>query len=798
MKTKQKNKKAPISVKKIKEPISNKIVKAISEVKKISERIVGYLPYEIEFVKAKYSGRTQRPAKITALEKGIIGILLIDDFSSFERIGAILGLDVVNDKAEKAILTSAINTLRGFNAIEGDDSCIALTENGRTYAEKGERPDSYTSTFELYINPQIPNWLNIKPGIGKYTIHIKEINTPINDLGLSLDQIKAYAEYQATNVHFPQERFLLESAVWVEGNKATYRVYVCFVQNVANSNDIRAFVFDENSNSINNEFTDQINSDESLKRELLNQCIELECKTDADITILADEEIAEAIAEIPEEIKIAEQRLIKEEAQEHTEHANDSADDPLLVPIVKLPTKDRLRKKALYDSLSFELELQRMFSEDEADEIWLISPWIHGLEKKTRSVFIEERGPMIERLLSDEDKRVFVAYSAPSVDRSGKPKVDENGNIIYNIDDDVKAMIENLEATYPNFYFAELPEFHVKNVIEVKGDQKILFSGSFNVLSFSVSEKQTHIRREEMTLAHHAVAKKKYEDYLLEFAQTYAKRIRNEIESLTPQNCKNFKNEKLEYFLSIDNSEINKLFTPLQDMIEELTILLFKEEILNRLTILDQKLVVAKNLGGINPKDKKSYDLEFSSITKVIKDNLNLSDDPAVEDHLRATKEKIENLQIKAIFPGKMNKGSKRPQNRNIDYSSPEKSSLLPKARDIMELGVPASKEDLWNLLLSLLYLFLQREITKVELQNQVKHIVCDLPHLYDGLKIEPSRNNDEASNVTLFIDDKGISLNNLFFGNKLAECKKHEKFARIQRINWVNNKNIELEISKI
>lgn len=54
-----------------------------------------------------------------------------------------MGLDVVNDKAEQSILRTAIETLRGFNAIEGDDSCMALTDAGRMYAERGERPDTY-------------------------------------------------------------------------------------------------------------------------------------------------------------------------------------------------------------------------------------------------------------------------------------------------------------------------------------------------------------------------------------------------------------------------------------------------------------------------------------------------------------------------------------------------------------------------------------------------------------------------------------------------------------------------------
>ena len=147
---------------KVQEPIGTRIAKAVFEEKKISERIFGYISYDINFIKATYAGKTQRPAKITSLEKGIVGILLVDETSSFEKIGLILGLDVVNDKAEQSILRTAIDTLRGFNAIEGDDSCMALTDAGRTYADKGERPDTYTKSFDIYVDKSHLSWLNIK------------------------------------------------------------------------------------------------------------------------------------------------------------------------------------------------------------------------------------------------------------------------------------------------------------------------------------------------------------------------------------------------------------------------------------------------------------------------------------------------------------------------------------------------------------------------------------------------------------------------------------------------------------
>lgn len=388
-----------VAPKKIQDSIGTRIAKAVYAAKKISERIFGYISYDITFVKATYTGKTQRPAKITALEKGIVGILLVDETASFEKIGTILGLDVINDKAEQAILRTAITTLQSFNAIEGDDSCMALTDGGRAYAEKGERPDSYTKSFDIFVDTEHPSWLNIKNCLGDNINNIDEINTPCNNLNLDLEQIKEYAEYQAQDVHYPQNRYILESATWNEGHEATYKVYVCFVQNVA-TDEVRTFVYDENQEALNESIAEQINKDDVLKAELLSNCIRLECENNEDTELLEGEAAETAIAEIPIELKEAELQMIREEEAENTNE--EDIDDKQSVCTQKSSGKDRLHKKALYDSLSFEVELQKIFKEDNPDEIWLISPWIR------KGAFIHDRGPMIENFLNDENKHVFI------------------------------------------------------------------------------------------------------------------------------------------------------------------------------------------------------------------------------------------------------------------------------------------------------------------------------------------------------------------------------------------------------
>lgn len=664
--SKMKNKKNTVS-QNVLEPIGTRIAKAVFEEKKISERIFGYISYDINFVKATYVGKTQRPAKITSLEKGIVGILLIDETSSFEKIGLILGLDVVNDKAEQSILRTAIETLRGFNAIEGDDSCMALTDAGRTYAERGERPDTYTKSFDIYVDKSHLSWLNIKNCIGDNLSKINEVNTPCDNLNLSLEQIKQYAECQAQDVHFPQNRYILESAIWREGHEASYKVYVCFVQSIASSEEVRALVFDENSNALNPIMSKQINSNPELLTELLENCIKFECEIDEETIILEGDAVETAKSEISEDIKEAEKQLVLEEEDAHKAHLSDtSADSSQLIN--KTTDKERLHKKALYDSLSFELELHKIFNEDDPDEVWLISPWIR------KGAFMHDRGPLIENFLKDENKRVFIAYSEPASNNDGKPMMDE----------EVEPGIKLLDEQYPNFFHVQLPEFHLKNVIEVKGEQKILFSGSFNVLSFSVSEEQKHVRREEMTLAHHTVAKNKYADFQLEFAEIYAARIQKEIENIEVASLANYKNERLDYFLSIDNPEVHKLFSPIEDLLEEKTLGCLKEELYKKLTKIGQELIVASNMGGLNMKDKKRYKSSLESISKDL--TYNSIDDPSIVELLENNIKLLDVVPDKKIFPTKYSAKNTRqtsaPQkDKKISYTE---SASISEVKDMI------------------------------------------------------------------------------------------------------------------
>ena len=779
MKKIKKNHNTP-ATKKVQESISSRIAKAVYEAKRISERIVGYVSYDIKFVRATYNGKTQRPAKITALEKGIVGILLVDESSSFEKIGTILGLDVVNDKAEQSILRNKIDLLKGFGAIEGDDSCYALTTEGRVYADKGERPDSYTKSFDIFVDVSHPSWLDIKNGIGENSKKIEEINTPCDDINLDLETIKSYAENQAQDVHFPQNRYLLESATWHSGHEASYKVYVCFVQNVANSDDVRAFVFDENSNTLNDVIANYINKDSSLKEELLNNCIHYEIENNEETTILEGDDVEVAKSEISEEIKEAEQKIIKEENGESDDNSEEeetelSQSNKLSGTITKVLTKDRLHKKALYDSLSFEVELQKIFTEDDPDEVWLISPWIR------KGAFLHDRGPMIEDFLRDENKRVFIAYSEPATNNDGKPMMDE----------EVEPGIKLLDEQYTNFFYVQLPEFHLKNVIEVKGDQKVLFSGSFNVLSFSVSDQQTHVRREEMALAHHSVAKKKYEDCQLEFAEIYANRIRKEIEQLDLDMLANYKNERLEYFLKIDNEEIRKLFSPLEDMLEEKAYERIKSEVNKKLVKIGQKLVAASNMSGLNPKDKKRLTSMLTTIESEMQNNS--IDDPSMLDLLNNNKDLLEKIREKKIFPGRKESNTTKPVNKTprVNTTTEDKSN------GILNTEPDATIEGLTLYIASLSLAFINREIKKNALNAKLLAIIEDeeMVNLLEMVGVANSKNVDNAFDLSLGINGYLFRFSKLF-NDRESFSSKQKRAKRF--LTQVTPSNIQAIVNKL
>jgi hypothetical protein len=383
--------------------------------------------------------------------------------------------------------------------------------------------------------------------------------------------------------------------------------------------------------------------------------------------------------------------------------------------------------------------------------------------------------------LRDEDKRVFIAYSEPATNNDGKPMIDE----------EVEPGIKLLSEQYPNFFYVQLPEFHLKNVIEVKGDQKVLFSGSFNVLSFSVSDQQTHVRREEMALAHHSVARKKYEDCQLEFAEIYAHRIRKEIEKLDLDMLTNYKNERLEYFLNIDNEEIRKLFSPLEDMLEEKAYERIKSEVYKKLVKIGQELVAASNMSGLIPKDKKRLTSMLTTVESEMQNN-NI-DDPSMKELLNNNKELLEKIREKKIFPGRKEANITKPVNkfpRVITTNEDKPKSILSSEPD-------ATIEGLTLYIASLSVAFINREIKKTALNAKLLSIIEDdeLVNLLEMIGVANSKNVDNAFDLSLGINGYLFRFSTLFNDRESFDSKK----KRAKRfLTKVNPSNIQAIVNKL
>ena len=328
--------------------VALRIAQMMANVKKISERIVGYVPFDYVFQAQTYHATSNRPAKITPLERAIVGILKVDSHQDLITIGEILGLDIKHDIAEKEILNHAVESMRQYGVIEGDDSYLSLTERGNLFASTGERPETFSGDFDLWIDPKHISITSLKNDLK--ADYVEDIDVNAESLNLTLDAIKNFAEHQASNFQTEKLRFVLSEANLNACAAKYYQLYICFLQSVRD-NQITLFVYDDHQQCIMPTLSEQFNQDEDFKVELLDKCLSIECESN-------DVEVLDNATEKPKEQEEAEQQLINEEDETQKTEVKIS---------VGASDKDgRLHKKALYDSLSFEAELHNIFTVDEA------------------------------------------------------------------------------------------------------------------------------------------------------------------------------------------------------------------------------------------------------------------------------------------------------------------------------------------------------------------------------------------------------------------------------------------------
>lgn len=501
-----------------------RIAKAIASVKRTSERVIGITNIDYTYERFTYNGTTVRPEPITPLERAVVGIIDIDGDASLEKVGKILGLDILHDNAEKDMLLEAINKMKGYGMLEGDESYFSLTEKGKVFAKEGERPVTYTKDFTISYDNKHPDYIYLDADFSSSKLVFETVpissTTALNDI----HTIKAFAEMQAPSVQNERNRYILQSATLKSAESIVANIFVVILQSIRDENEYRVFAYDDTQESILPHLSELIQNEREWISHLLEQCIKKSLtlsEEDGGWTVVPYEQEKNDVQ------KAIEAELVKCEDEE-TEGKEIEGND-----------LERLHKKAIYDQVSFEFELDKIFRKDNPDEVWVISPFVSWS-------FVKVRAKQFEPLLK-ANKRIFIAYSEP---------YDNRPTISPEAEQAVMNEIRRLSKTYPNFYYVELPKFHTKQVLEVKNGQCVLFNGSFNVLSFDNVSAGRKVSREEMALVHHQVAISKHQEYIKTFTDIYSKRILDEInQSKNPKDVAEIKSDRIDYLYQISENK---------------------------------------------------------------------------------------------------------------------------------------------------------------------------------------------------------------------------------------------------
>ncbi len=580
-------------------PLELRIIEAGSKEKKLIERIIGFTEFDWNFTVAKYRGECSQPVEFNLFDEILCDLLLTEQMSA-SKIGDILGLDIQKDPAEKEILLKAIQDLKDDKMLEGDESIMWLSATGIDYAKNGVKFSTFTRNFELYFDLIGSTAANVKSVFSK--LKSEKTQSQVSNLPDSLQEIRRLAEHQAQEIHYPEKSYLLQSAEFISADSFKAKVWVILLENFR-ENTLRALVYDEKQNIVIDSLSEALDKQEQIKTALLEKLV----KVDDAIEFTEEEKHTDQIE--------IETELIQKQIE--IDEAIDNQD----VGKIKELQKEVEAIKRHFNSLEFEIELKRLF-DDTANDLWIISPWIKNATFK--------RIPFFEKYLKKGGK-IFIAYSEP----------EEPGQVMA-YDEPLNNLLD-LEKRYQNFYLYQLPAFHYKNVWLRKEDgSNLYYTGSYNILSFFVSQGLQKVRQEKMTrMDWNEEVQEEFADVIRQFGLKYANKAIEDFNSLCQNPPAKIDRPYLQKLKTVDYSKLKPFinqgieqFDTAYDALEE-----NKLENLNyyRKKYFEGKIADYKKQAeelskqSISPDRKKSLESEFEKLRDEFIDFLELQMSSAKE-----------------------------------------------------------------------------------------------------------------------------------------------------------------------
>ena len=580
-------------------PLELRIIEAGSKEKKLIERIIGFTEFDWNFTVAKYRGECSQPVEFSLFDEVLCDLLLTEQMSA-TKIGDVLGLDIQKDPAEKEILLKAIQDLKDDNVLEGDESIMWLSDTGIDYAKNGVKFSTFTRNFELYFDIIGNSTVDAKSVFSK--LKSEKTQSQVANLPASLQEIRRLAEHQAQEIHFPDKNYLLQSAEFISADSFKAKVWVILLEDFR-ENTLRAIVYDEKQNIVIDSLSVALNKQEQIKKDLLEKLVKVD----------------EAV-EFTEEEKQTDQIEIETELIQKQIEIDEAIDNQDVDKIKEIQREVEAIKRH-FNSLEFEVELKRLF-DDTANDLWIISPWIKNATFK--------RIPFFEKYLK-KGGRIFIAYSEP----------EEPGQIMA-YDEPLNKLLD-LEKRYQNFYLYQLPAFHYKNVWLKKEDgTNLYYTGSYNILSFFVSQGLQKVRQEKMTRMNwNEEVQEEFADVIRQFGLKYANKAIEDFNTLSQNPPEKIDGVYLQKLKTVDYSKLKpfinqgiKQFDTAYDALEE-----NKVENLNyyrkkyfELKIADYKRQADElSKQSISPDRKKSLQNEFEKLRDEFMDFLELQMSSAKE-----------------------------------------------------------------------------------------------------------------------------------------------------------------------